>query len=210
MRYTKTERTAGLIAVLVLAWLAVVIVISSLQLQHWDADIFWALRTGRWILDNWQVPFTDPFSYTFGGHEWVDFTWGFQVIAQVFYTRLGGWTGLFILQLVITSAIFAVLFFNIRFLSRGRAWLLALLMIAVISCTIPRLFIRPHLFGFFFISLYLLLLNRDEARGSFLPLFIILPAQVLWVNIHSSAILGLFIVWGYASGEFIDTFLREG
>jgi tetratricopeptide (TPR) repeat protein len=210
MRYTKTERAAGLIVIFILFWVALFIVLSATQVQHRDGDIFWALRTGRWIMENWKVPFTDPFSYTFGGREWVDFTWGFQVIAHSFYTYLGGWTGLCVLQVLISFAIFGALFLNLRGISGGRSWLLALLMVLVLAGAISRLFIRPHLFGFFFISLYLLLLNTDERRSPFLPLFLILPAQVLWVNIHSSAILGLFIVWGYASGEFVDTFLRVG
>jgi len=210
MRYTKTDRAGGIVSTLVLAWVAVFLVLVTTQVQHWDADIFWALRAGRWILSNWKVPLTDPFSYTFAGHEWVDFTWGFQVIAHLFFTRLGGWTGLYILQLLITLAVFGVLFFNIRLLSGRRYWLIALLCALVLACALPRLFIRPHLFGFLFISLYLLILNVDERRDAFWPVFLILPFQVLWVNIHSSAILGVFIVWAYASGEFIDVFIRVG
>ncbi len=210
MRYTKTERAAGLIAILILVWVAFFILVSAAQVQHRDGDIFWALRTGRWIIENWRVPFTDPFSYTFGGREWVDFTWGFQVIAHAFYTYLGGWTGLWILQVLLSFFIFGALFLNLRGLTGRRPWLLGLLMVLVPACAVTRLFIRPHLFGFLFITLYLLLLNMNERRRTFRPLFLILPMQVLWVNIHSSAILGVFIVWAYASGEFIDVFLREG
>jgi len=206
----KTERAESIVAGAILAWVAFFLIITTVQIQHWDSDIFWALRSGQWILDNWKVPATDPFSYTFYGKAWVDFTWGFQVIAHLFYTRLGGWTGLFILQLLITSLTFAALFVNVRLLTERRLWLLCLLMILTLSCAFTRFFIRPHLFGFLFISLYLLILNMNERRERFGLIFLILPLQILWVNIHSSAILGIFIVWAYASGEFIDVFLREG
>ncbi len=210
MRYEKTKGSEVLCTILVLLWGAFFIVLGATQIQHWDSDIFWALRTGGWIVEHWRVPLTDPLSYTFRGAQWIDFTWGFQVIAHVFYSKLGGWTGLYILQLLLTFAIFSALYFNIRLGTAKRLWLLPLLLILSLTCAYPRLFIRPHLFGFLLISLYLLILNHNERRDSFLLVFIILPLQLLWVNIHSSAILGVFIVWAYASGEFIDVFLRVG
>ncbi len=210
MRYTKTDRATGIIVILVLVWVAFFLVLGATQTQHWDADIFWALRAGKWISTHWKVPFTDPFSYTFAGHEWVDFTWGFQVIAHAFYTWLGGWTGLYLLELILLFGIFGVLALNIVYLTRQRVWILALLMILVLNCAFSRLFIRPHLFGFLFISLYLLLLNMNERRPRFAPLFVILPIQVFWVNIHSSSILGVFIVWAYAGGEVLDALLESG
>ncbi|MFQ5480774.1 MAG: tetratricopeptide repeat protein [Thermodesulfobacteriota bacterium] len=210
MRYTKTKGSEILCAILVLLWGAFFIVLGATQIQHWDSDIFWALRTGAWIVEHGRVPLTDPLSYTFSGVQWIDFTWGFQVIAHGFYTYLGGWTGLYILQLLLTFAIFGAMFFNIKLVGAKRLWLLPLLLILSLACANPRLFIRPHLFGFLLISVYLLILNLNERRESFPYIFLILPLQLLWVNIHSSAILGVFIVWGYASGEFIDVFLRLG
>ncbi len=210
MRYGKTKGSETISAIFVLLWVALFIVLSATQIQHWDSDIFWALRSGRWIVENWQVPLTDPLSYTFSGGEWVDFTWGFQVIAHFFYTSLGGWTGLYILQLLLTFAVFAALLLNIRQLVERRLWLLPLLLVLTLACSYPRLFIRPHLFGFLFISTYLLILNSYERKKTSLLLFLILPLQVFWVNIHSSAILGVLIVWAYASGEFIDVFIRDG
>ncbi|MFQ5427502.1 MAG: tetratricopeptide repeat protein [Thermodesulfobacteriota bacterium] len=212
MRYTKTETEVAenIIAILLLAWVAFFLILTTTQVQHWDSDIFWALRTGAWIAEHWKVPFTDPLSYTFAGSPWVDFTWGFQVIAHAFYTKLGGWSGLYILQLLLTFAIFSALFLNVRLLTVKRLWLPALLMALALACAFPRLFIRPHLFGFLLISLYLLILNVNEKKETSWLIFLILPLQVLWVNLHSSAILGVFIVWAYASGEFIDDFLRLG
>jgi len=199
------------LAILILAWVAFFLLLTTTQIQHYDSDIFWALRSGQWILSKWQVPRTDPFSHTFLGRPWIDFTWGFQVIANLFYTRLGKWTGLYILQLLLSFTAFGVLFFNLRSLEKRRLWIGALLMVLVLAGASPRLIIRPHLFGFLFISLYLLILNMNDRRGGFFwPLLLIFPLQVLWVNIHSSSVLGVFIVWSYASGEIIEAFIKEG
>jgi len=210
MIYTKTERAVSIAAIVLIAWAAVFLLLITTQIQHYDSDIFWALRSGSWIAAHWKVPFTDPFSYTFGGKPWVDFTWGFQVIAHLFYTGLGGWTGLYVLLLLLTFITFGLLFFNVRLLTAGRLPLTALLMVLAVGCSFQRLFIRPHLFGFLFISLYLLLLNMNDRKDSRWFIFLILPFQIFWVNIHSSAILGVFIVWAYASGEFLDAFIHVG
>lgn len=195
--------------------LALLLVLAAFQRQHWDSDIFWALKSGEWIYLNGSVPRTDPFSYTFKGAEWIDFTWGFQAIAWYYFSRLGGWTGLFILQLVVTGATFYFIYLNLRNLTRGRecrAWLPPLVLFLVFINSYPRLFIRPHLFEYFFISLYLLILNLHEggeggeggAKGRSWYVYLLLPLQVLWMNVHSSAILGIFLAGAYAMGSVID------
>ncbi|MFQ5441519.1 MAG: tetratricopeptide repeat protein [Thermodesulfobacteriota bacterium] len=210
MTYRKNERVKRICAGLLLIFVAVFILLATYQTQHRDSDIFWALRAGQWIVGHFKVPATDPFSYTFSGSEWVDFTWGFQVIAHVFFTFLGGWRGLFVLQLLLTGLTFAVLYRNLHTLSSKRGWLAASLLILVFADVFPRLFIRPHLFAYLFVSLYLLLLSLHEKRERPFFLFMLLPLQVLWVNIHSSAVLGVFIIWAYTSGEIIDGIIKGG
>ena len=52
----RTEPIERLLAVAVYIFLAVLIFLSAYQLQHQDTDIFWALRSGEWILSNMAVP----------------------------------------------------------------------------------------------------------------------------------------------------------
>lgn len=210
MESRRTERLGAIITTGIFALLAVLIVLSAYRLQHIDTDIFWALKSGEWITANWKVPATDPFSYTFEGREWVDFTWGFQVIAHFFYTALGGWIGIFVLQVLVTGATFALIYINIRLFSPGRAWLAATLLLAVLASSYTRLFIRPHLFAYLFLSAYFLLLNLYEREGSVKYLAALFPLQALWVNIHSSSILGVFLVGAYTAGGVMDVFLNLG
>jgi tetratricopeptide (TPR) repeat protein len=210
----RTEPIGRLLAVALYLFLALLILCTAYQLQYRDTDIFWALRSGEWILEQMSVPETDPFSYTFAGRAWVDFTWGFQVIAHLFYTYLGEWTGLFVLQLAVTAATFIVAGINLGLTAPRRAWLVAVLLFTLFVSSYTRLIIRPHLFAYFFISVYLLLLNIHEQRsgrrgGGHWALWALLPLQILWVNIHSSAILGIFIVGGYAAGGVIDALLSR-
>lgn len=192
-----------------LAFLGLFILIAALQKQQWDSDIFWALKSGEWIVTHLSVPHTDPFSYTFGGKPWVDFTWGFQVLAWLSYS-LGGWAGLSALQALLVFLTFVFIYITLGALLPGRQWLRASILVVVYGAAHGRLFIRPHLFEFFFVSLFIMLLALHEKHDRPVYLFLILPFEALWVNIHSSAILGLFITGSYAAGKLIDEVRARG
>ena len=207
MRNNRIER--GLyVSLLVL--LGIFIILASFKKQRWDTDIFWALKTGEWILTHMSVPETDPFSYTFAGKEWIDFTWGFQVIAHIFYTYLGGWWGLFVLQCLIISATFLVLFLLIRTIAGDRYWLIASLLYITFAIAVDRFFIRPHLFGYLFVASYFYIFTLSERKGAVRYLLLLPLLQVLWTNIHSSFILGIFISGVWAFGSWVDHCREEG
>ncbi|TAN63431.1 tetratricopeptide repeat protein [bacterium] len=210
MASVKIEKAADAAPYFLLAAVAVLLALSAYQLQHWDTDIFWALKSGELIAGNMKVPVTDPFSYTFAGKEWVDFTWGFQVTAHLFFKYMGGWHGLFVLQYAFTGAALLFVFLTSYKLAPERLWLAALLVTLAYVSSHSRFFIRPHLIEYLFISLYIYLLTVNERQGSNWPLYLILPLQVIWINLHSSAILGLFIIGAYAAGEAFDEARRSG
>jgi len=204
------DRAERLIVAVLFATLVTLIFFQVFQKQHFDSDIFWALKSGEWITANLRVPTTDPFSYTFGGEPWIDFTWGFQVIAHLFFVGLGGWTGLFVLQLIVTGALFFVVFRNARLLGSKRTWLVAAVLVTLFASSYPRLIIRPHLPAYLLISLYLYLFTLYEKTGRKRCLAALPLLQVLWANLHSSFILGVFIVGAYAAGRVIDEWRSGG
>ncbi len=105
---------------------------------------------------------------------------------------------------------FVFLYVTLGVLLQGRFWLRACLLVVVYGASHGRLFIRPHLFEFFFVSLFIMLLALYEKREKPLYLFLILPFEALWVNIHSSAILGLFLIGTYAAGRLLDEVRLSG
>ena len=207
MKREKTKGPAKVTSITLLIALAVLIFLSAFQKQHWDSDIFWALKSGELIAATFTVPAVDPFSYTFAGSPWIDFTWGFQLIAHYFFTIAGGWYGLFILEIGLLALTFAFLYLDIRLLSSGRLWMAAALVALFFATAHQRFFIRPHLFAYLFIVLYFYLLNLSESGRSKRWVLLLIPLQVLWVNIHSSFVLGAFITGGYAAGAFIDEYI---
>ncbi len=207
---TRNNRLERAIYISLLALLGVFIILGSFKKQRWDTDIFWALKTGEWILANMSVPQTDPFSHTFAGREWIDFTWGFQVMAHLFYTYLGGWWGLFVLQCLVILATFVILFCLVRTIAGDRYWLIVGLVYITFTIMENRLFIRPHLFAYLFIASYFYILTLSEKRGDPRYLLLLPLLQILWTNIHSSFVLGIFIAGVWALGSWLDGCREEG
>src|SRR5207247_9639682 len=145
-RLEELVRRSFLLAVL-LALPAIGVLRSKVNLE--DADIWWHLRTGEWILSHHMLPLTDPFSLHGAGKEWVAYSWLFEVL--VF--RLHQWFGLsgilyynVVLSIAITAAVFTLIKrFEPAFIS-----VVGLAAISIVSMLSVLLVSRPFFFLFFF------------------------------------------------------------
>src|SRR5258708_3471317 len=54
-----------------------------------DADIWWHLRTGQWIVEHGQVTETDPFSMYGADRPWIAYSWLFEIGVYQLYQWLG-------------------------------------------------------------------------------------------------------------------------
>lgn len=166
-------------------------------------DVWWHLAAGKWIWQHKQIPFKDIFSYTQYGRTWTDFTWGFQALVYPIY-KVGGFTGIIFFKATILALAFYFLYKTLKLVG-GNDLLICLLLFFVLFVSYPRFMVRPHIFSFLFVSLFLYLLTlylRSLNTKYLLMLFFIYP---FWVNLHGSFILGIFLVGAYLSGEL---FLR--
>jgi hypothetical protein len=50
-------------------------------------DLGWHLAAGDFIRQHGAVPIRDPFSFTAGGKQWFNLSWGWDVLASVIYER---------------------------------------------------------------------------------------------------------------------------
>jgi tetratricopeptide (TPR) repeat protein len=153
----------------------------SWTISYIDTDMWYHLSGGRYLLEYGALynPFSN--SYLEPAREFVNYYWGFQGIAYLLWLAAGPF-GLIALKtlLLVICAWFATKIL-LSDLPLDRATLLHLL---VISITVVLLCakgttIRPHLFSYCFISLFIyILLYRDK----WLP---VLPfITILWINVH--------------------------
>ena len=194
--------------------------INGIQFSY---DSWSHLSIGRYIIENLTIPGTFVFSYSLPQEEWVNYEWLFQVIfCQIF--RIFSYKGVLVFGALLITATFLLIslhrsfrgktsgrkledwydlrdYFNKRVIIPFIVIMLAFLVIE------PRLTLRPHLFEYLFLASFLLILLRyNTSKKS----FAILPlTQILWINIHASAILGPLIILACLVGGLIDNSINK-
>lgn len=155
-----------------------------------DADTYWQIALGHWILAHAQVPHADTFSWTMAGKPWISSQWLAQALfAKVF--DIAGWTGVVVLGAAAIATAFGLL---TRFLlgkfAPGPALVLAAGGFVLAS---PHLVARPHVLAMPVMVVWVAGLVRaaDEKRA---PSFALLPLMTLWANLHGGFTLGLAFV----------------
>ena len=50
-----------------------------------DADSYWQIKVGQWIIDHGAMPHTDIYSFTRFGEPWISSSWLSQLLYYVAY-----------------------------------------------------------------------------------------------------------------------------
>lgn len=169
--------------------IAITIAISFFS-AIFDPDFFWHLATGRWILENWALPQSDPFGvYTGTPSDRVQLIlkgyWLCQMLYQLIFSSFG-FAGLAVFK----SATFLSLF-------AGQLWLLRARGCGIALATAQAFFVyhemlafradRPQMFSYLGVLLVVLLIELKHYR--WLPL-----VMLLWANMHSGFLVGVLII----------------
>ena len=170
-----------------------------------NADIWWHLTTGKYIIAHKAIPYQDVFSYTVPGREWIDLSWLFQVIIFTLYHYCGLYS-LIVFKIMVGMIVFALLF---RAGYSRHTYLISIgVFIGVLFSAHYRFLLRPELLTFLYCSLYLYIVNRFKYSGKTKALFLLPLIQVLWVNSHSLFILGVIIMVCFWCAETITLITR--
>jgi hypothetical protein len=163
-----------------------------------DADTYWHIATGRWILAHGAVPQHDVFSFSMPGAPWTSPEWLAEIVIAWLYDHLG-WTALVVVAaLCEASALALLLRVLLRFLAPIHA-LIATVLAWALSMT--HVLARPHIFTLPILVLWVAALviarSRERAPSPWLALLI-----TLWADLHSSYMLGLVLA-GLLAGEAV-------
>ena len=99
-----------------------------------DADIYWQIELGHWMMAHGQVPHVDTFSYTMAGKPWISSQWLAQVLYAAVYDVLG-WNGVVVLAALSIAAALGLL---MHFLQKRLATVPALVLVIAASCFLAR------------------------------------------------------------------------
>ncbi len=170
-------------------------------------DVWIHLVTGRLILDEGTVPRVDRYTEPTAGARYVAHEW----LAATYYAAAEALAGIpavvWAAKALPALCAVAVLGLALR-ASRappGVGLPLVLLAVTVLRFRIlarPELIAIPILLG----ALWLLLRDREAARAGCRTraLWLLVPLEVLWVNVHGSFPLGIVLVGGFAAAEAIE------
>jgi hypothetical protein len=156
-----------------------------------DSDVLWATRAGLDIISSGHLPRHATHSWTAAGRPWTPNSWGWDVILGATY-RVGGLTALGVLDIaVVIGLAFAVAVVAARI--GAHPWWTAFVFAVVGLFVSPDLRLRPQAVAYVMIFALPMLLPRvllGDRRSAWLAAAGICGLQILWMNLHSSAVIG--------------------
>ncbi|HEX7910170.1 MAG TPA: hypothetical protein VF534_19060 [Paraburkholderia sp.] len=165
-----------------------------------DADTYWHIATGQWMLRTGAIPHADPFSYTFAGAPWVAHEWLSELVMALAW-KAAAWNGIVMLFGAATAVTFGAF---AHYLARRIRQPAALVVFVLgVACISGSLLARPHLLALPLLVLWLTgLLRAREAGASPSPW--LLPLMLVWANLHGSFVFGLALVVPLAIETWIE------
>jgi hypothetical protein len=171
-----------------------------------DADFWWLLRAGRYMVETGSFLRADPFSATASGALWLNHAWGFELFIYGLYA-LAGTTGVILFQGVAAAATFGVLYGLLRRDGVGQGWSFALLSLGVLA-TQGFWAPRPQLVTYVILALFVRILadfqSGRQNRLWWLPLL-----TAAWANLHGGFLAGPALVVLCAAGELVGWTLGD-
>ncbi|MBI2063249.1 MAG: tetratricopeptide repeat protein [Candidatus Yanofskybacteria bacterium] len=182
-----------LIFIIILAFYASFLLIK-ISLPHMDNDTGLYIMDGKTIWETQNVFRNNIYSFTVPDHPVYDHHWMSSV---VFYlvSEIFGFGALTILKTAILLSAFAILF--IAAMKKANFWLVAVFSLPTILILAGRNRIRPEMFSYLFLALFLYLLFDLEKHPERKRIFWLIPLQLLWVNFHLFFFLGIVLVAGF-------------
>jgi hypothetical protein len=160
-----------------------------------DADVWWHLSVGNWIVQHHAFPHVGIFSRTAATRPWLAYSWGFEVLLSRSYAWFG-LIGLASFGVLLTLAVAIVLFWMSQRLC-GSYWLAWLLSLVGCFAFLFSLMPRPVFFTMMFFMVLLTLLLEAHRSGHVQSLYWLPLVFMLWANFHIQFVYGLAVLGLY-------------
>ena len=156
-----------------------------------DTDLWYHLSGGRYFWQNGTIAHDAFFSYITPPKSWYNYYWLFQAVVY----KIFQWTdyyGLIALRCLLYLLTTLFICFSFVRQHENRTELLLSLFLFV-ACSIVILYrelaVRPHLFSYFFIVVFLYILEFKQNKIWLLPLL-----GIFWSNIHGIEYPVMFLI----------------
>lgn len=175
-------------------------VAESIRLHSVGADVWMHLRTGVWILQQHSIPRTGLFSQS-PESPWIDLRWMYDAFLASAYTLLGLRAIPFVSMLV--KMLLAVCTF--RLARCGKAPFSASILIAGLAVLIMDRCSDLSSVSAIFFAIELWMIARFRKEASWRKAWPFIPLFVLWSNVESGFIFGVFCLALFAGINALET-----
>lgn len=191
LRFAVLSAFAGLVSLLAVGPIA-------------NNDIWLHLKTGSLILERWQVPQVDAYTFTRVGAPYIAHEWLAQVVFAILYRLGGGLKALSLAYAALAGTLLWLIYREtaLRIVQDGadrRIWAGAIATLTTVIAFFQIasfLAIRPHIFSFLFVATFTAILPRlelGESKPRSMTLLALLFLQLLWANLHGAFIIGILL-----------------
>ncbi len=171
-----------------------------------SSDLFWHLACGRVILAERTLPARDPLTHTAGDRAWPHHEWGAQVVLAATDRVLGLW-GLRGLRALLVALTLLGVAWLLASHTRSPAVEVAGVLLAWVGMA-PFAAMRPALFGWAALVWILALLTPARPWRTW-RYVAVAAAVVVWVNVHSSALILSVLVGAQLAGAVVEQAWRR-
>ena len=174
-------------------------VLASWPIVLTDTDLWFHLSRGRYLFAHQIIPHDTFFSFISPPREYVNYSWLFQALVYALHAH-AGYYGLIAFRSVLFLATFLLL---ARYLlwevpPRQLTWWRAFVFALVWLVLLPRYqSVRPFLTDYFFMVVFLVVLDRHRRWALILP-----AVAVLWANLHGIYYPFLLLITGAYGLEY--------
>lgn len=159
-----------------------------------DADIWWHLADARFVTTTHHFMHADPYSFTVHGQPWVNPEWLSEMPYWLGYMSFG-LVGISIATFLGASVNVLLVYWRSSFKSRNAAVSLWTTMLAFLLMLV-NINARTILFAYIALSLELAILEALD-RGNARSLWLLPPLFCVWINLHGSWVIGMFLLVVY-------------
>ena len=167
--------------------------------QITDADFWFYLKTGEYILSTGTIPRAELWSFTFPGNPYIAHGWLAGVIFYVLYTWVGPYFLIFLFALL-TAIAFWIAFKrsdSYPVVAFGAA-------LTAVWAALPNIGVRPRVFTILLTSIFLAVLGRLARGVKDRWIWVLIPLMTFWVNVHGGFFIGLMLIGLTAVGLVFD------
>jgi hypothetical protein len=171
---------------------------GALSFPSHDGDIGWQQWLGNYVLHHHALPKqlgTETFTAT--GSPWIPQEWALSIAVAWFIAHDRFWI---LAAFSVAAAAICLLVVAYRAYRRGAsAFGIAVAVVFAGFALLPSFGVRAQVFGWFFLSAVLLLLDLENDW-----IFLAAVVIALWANVHASALIAPVIVGAWATGTWIE------